>query len=41
MRGNVAATAAKILASKSLYSLGGDAELSVYACDVRCSADLL
>jgi len=34
MRGNVAATAVKILASKSLYSLGGAAELIVYACDI-------
>lgn len=34
MRGDVVATAAKILASKSLYSLGGAAELIVYACDI-------
>src|SRR5438132_13954177 len=34
MRGDVAATAVKILASKSLYSLGGAAELIVYACDI-------
>ena len=33
-RGDVAATAAKMLASKSLYSLGGAAELIVYACDI-------
>ena len=34
MPGDVAATAAKILASKALYSLGGAAELIVYACDI-------
>ena len=33
-RGDVVATAAKMLASKSLYSLGGAAELIVYACDI-------
>lgn len=32
-RGDVAATTTKILASKSLYSLGGASELIVYACD--------
>lgn len=34
MRGDVVATAGKILASKSLYSLGGAAELIVNACDI-------
>jgi len=33
-RGDVAATAAKMLASKSLYTLGGAAELIVYVCDI-------
>ena len=33
-RGDEAATAEKIMASKSLYSLGGAAELIVYACDI-------
>jgi len=34
LRGDVSATLTKILASKSLYSLGGVAELIVYACDL-------
>ena len=34
MRSDVTATAAKIAGSKFLYSLGGAAELIVYACDI-------
>jgi hypothetical protein len=34
VRGDLSATLDKILASKSLYSLGGLAELIVYACDL-------
>jgi hypothetical protein len=34
MRGDAAVTATKMMASKSLYSLGGAAELVVYACDI-------
>jgi hypothetical protein len=34
MRGDAAVTATKMMASKSLYSLGGAAELVVYACDL-------
>jgi hypothetical protein len=34
LRGDVSATLTKILVSKSLYSLGGVAELIVYACDL-------
>ena len=34
VRGDVSAALTKILASKSLYSLGGVAELIVYACDL-------
>jgi hypothetical protein len=33
-RGDATATVDKILASKSLYSVGGAAELTVYACDI-------
>src|SRR5882724_5001202 len=33
-RGDAAVTATKMMASKSLYSLGGAAELIVYACDI-------
>ena len=34
VHGDLSATLSKILASKSLYSLGGVAELIVYACDI-------
>ena len=34
MHSDVTATAAKIAGSKFLYSLGGAAELIVYACDI-------
>ena len=34
MRSDVTATAAKIAGSKFLYSVGGAAELIVYACDI-------
>ena len=34
MRGDLAATVTKIVASNTLYSLGGAAELIVYACDI-------